>query len=71
MLNQDPVLDQILLTGVRSVAKRRRSLGNIMAPSVLKPTIPDTWPRPIGGRKCGVSRWGVCCKNITQAKTSR
>lgn len=43
ILPQDPVLDSFLQTGVKYVAKKARTIGNIVSPSAFTNSPHDTW----------------------------
>lgn len=68
ILYQDPVLDDFLRNRVKFAARRAKSLGSILSPSVLRPDERNTWLSCKGFYKCNQSRCGLC-KYVKQTKT--
>lgn len=68
ILYQDRALDNILWDGVKFVARKVRSLGNIVLPSAPPSSKQTTWLTCTGFFKCGHGRCGVC-RFVNQTKT--
>lgn len=68
ILFQDPVLDPVLKSGVQCVARKARSVGNLLCPGALLPVGTATWLKVKGFYRCGLNRCGIC-KFAFQTKT--
>lgn len=70
ILNTDPILNNILTSGVRCVAKKAPTLGGILSPSMITSVNPinKTWLHNKGNYRCGHARC-ICCRHMHITKT--